>query len=411
MSRASTEPMSLRLPHDVQRLSKIRASVLVVDDHPPNLLAVQAILEPLGHRLVMVSSGDEALRRLLHEEFALILLDVQMAGLDGLETAALIRGTERTEHIPIMFLTAVNRDAEHIFKGYQQGAVDYLLKPIDPEILRAKVKVFIDLYIQGEKIKRQAAQLVEGAGLVEQERRARAAAEAAMRAREDTLAVVSHDLRNPIWTITMAAQSMLECMPTTDEYAEHRNGAAAILRVAQRMDRLVNDLLEVSKMEAGSLSLERAPQPVDGLIMQAFEMLKPLAEQRGQLMRIDNETVAGLAVLGDAVRIDQVFSNLVGNAIKFTPSGGTIVVRARRIGRLVHFSVTDDGPGIAADQLPHIFERHWQARSATHDGAGLGLAITKGIVEAHGGSIQVASSEQGTTFTFTLPVATGSGSS
>nr|MBA3538419.1 response regulator [Deltaproteobacteria bacterium] len=236
-----------------------RARVLVVDDHPPNLLAVEAILEPLGHRLVMASSGQEALRHLLDEDFALILLDVQMAGMDGFETAALIKGLERTRHIPIMFLTAVNRDAEQIYRGYREGAVDYLLKPIEPEALRAKVTVFVNLHLQSEQIKRQAAQLIENAALYEEERRGRASAEAAIRAREDALAVVSHDLRNPLSTISMAATLMLETMPTTEANSLNRRSAATIQRVAMKMAGMLSDLLEVSRIEAGRLALKCEP--------------------------------------------------------------------------------------------------------------------------------------------------------
>jgi signal transduction histidine kinase len=403
MSRTTAEFASTRSVPPVLQ-SETGASVLVVDDHPPNLVAVEAILEPLGHRLVMVTSGEEALRHLLREDFALILLDVQMAKMDGIETAALIKGLERTRHIPIMFLTAVNRDAEHVFKGYRHGAVDYLLKPIEPELLRAKVTVFVDLYLRGEQIKRQAAQLIENAKLYEQERQARATAEAATRARENALAVVSHDLRNPLSTISMGATLMLEMMPDNGPSAPHRQTATKILRAAEQMATLLNDLLEVSRMEAGHLSLERSPQATEVLIGQALEMFQPLAAQRGQRVTVEN-SVADVLVLCDASRISQVFSNLLGNAIKFTRPGGTIALGARRAGEMVQFSVADDDAGIPAEQLPHIFERYWQARTTDRNGVGLGLAIAKGIVEAHGGTIRVESSSAGTTFTFTIPVA------
>jgi PAS domain S-box-containing protein len=132
-----------------------QASILMVDDHAANLLALDAILSPLGHRLVKAHSGDEALKHILQRDFALILLDVQMSGMSGFETAALVKQHPRSRHIPIIFITALSRDAEHIFHGYSQGAVDYLLKPFEPEILRSKVAVFIDLYLKGETIKLQ----------------------------------------------------------------------------------------------------------------------------------------------------------------------------------------------------------------------------------------------------------------
>jgi signal transduction histidine kinase len=170
------------------------------------------------------------------------------------------------------------------------------------------------------------------------------------------------------------------------------------------MARLVTDWLEVSQMEAGRLSLERAPLSTDVLISQALEMCQPLAAQRDQHITVDNE-VADLPVLCDPGRISQVFSNLLGNAIKFTRPAGALALRARRVGDMVQFSVADDGTGIPAEQLPHVFERYWKARATERDGVGLGLAIVKGIVEAHGGTIRVESSGSGTTFTFTIPVA------
>jgi CheY-like chemotaxis protein len=149
---SAAEPITGASPIEV---AVPQASILMVDDHAANLLALEAILGPLGHRLVKAHSGDEALKHILQRDFALILLDVQMSGMNGFETAALVKQHPRSRHIPIIFITALSRDAEHVFRGYSQGAVDYLLKPFEPEILRSKVSVFIDLYIKGETIKLQ----------------------------------------------------------------------------------------------------------------------------------------------------------------------------------------------------------------------------------------------------------------
>ena len=386
-------------------LTSSRARVLVVDDHPPNLVAVAAILEPLGLELVTATSGQEALRHLLQQEFGLILLDVHMPGMDGFETATLIKGPERTRHIPIIFLTAVDRDAVHIFSGYRHGAVDYLLKPIEPELLRAKVTVFVDLHLQNQLIKRQAAQLVENAALYEDERRARAAAEAGTRAREAVLAVVSHDLRNPLAAISMGAETMLAAMPASDDYAKLRKTATMVQRIAVQTAELLDDLLEVSRIEAGGLVLERKPVSVKTLIGNALDVFQPLAAQRHQRLEADTE-VPDLLVSCDAHRLSQVFSNLLGNALKFTGEGGSITIRAERHDGVARFAVIDSGAGIPAAQLPHVFDRYWQARTSGRAGVGLGLAIAKGIVEAHGGEIRVdASSAAGTMFVFTIPLA------
>jgi signal transduction histidine kinase len=380
------------------------AKVLVVDDHPPNRLAVEAVLEPLSVELVMASSGHEALRHLLEREFAVVLLDVQMAGMDGFETATLIKQSKRTRHTPIIFLTAVSRDAEHVFRGYQHGAVDYLVKPFDPDALRAKVSVFVDLYVQGERIKQQAAQLAEKARLYEAERRARAEAEAAMRAREQVLAVVSHDLRGPLASIMIGASMLVDAVPATAETASLAKHAVAIHRATEQVSQLLNDLLDVSRIEAGYLSLDREPHVCAELLCAAVEMFQPQADRRRLHLGVDDQA-GPTPVHCDRARLLQVLSNLVSNSLKFTPEGGRITVRARHEGNVVQFSVADTGNGIAAEQLPHIFTPYWQARKADHQGIGLGLAIAKGIVEAHGGAISVESSAAGTTFTFSIPIA------
>ncbi|MEO7735440.1 MAG: hybrid sensor histidine kinase/response regulator [Kofleriaceae bacterium] len=342
--------------------------------------------------------------RLLHQDFALILLDVQMPGMDGLETATFIKQSKRTRHTPIIFLTAMSRDAEHIFRGYQHGAVDYLVKPFDPDALRVKVSVFVDLYIQSEHIKHQALRLTEHARLYEQERRARAEAEAAMRAREHVLAVVSHDLRGPLASIMIGASMLAEGMPATPETASYLKHAAAIQRATEQMSQLLNDLLDVSRIEAGFLSLDRQPHASAELLRTTAEMFQPQVERRRLQLHVEDGT-GNTHVLCDPARVLQVLSNLVGNALKFTPEGGQIILRSVRDGDVVRFSVGDTGRGIPADQLPHIFKRYWQARKADREGIGLGLAIAKGIIEAHGGSISVESSAGGTTFTFCVPIA------
>jgi two-component system sensor histidine kinase/response regulator len=380
--------------------------VLVVDDHPGNQLAVDAVLEPLGLDLVMVSSGEDALRRLLAEGFALVLLDVHMPGMDGFETAKHIRQANRTRHVPIIFLTAVTGEANHIFRAYQHGAVDYLVKPFDRDALRTKVSVFVDLYLQGERIKQQTALVAENARLYEQERRARAEAEAAIRAREQALAAVSHDLRGPLTSITIAASMLAEATPESFGSTSYVKHAAAIQRATEQVSRLLSDLLDLSRIEAGYFSLDRGPQFCTDLFGAVVDMFMPEADRRR--LRLDFDIEPDLpAVDCDRTRVLQVFSNLIGNALKFTNPGGRITLRGRRCGDVVQCSVEDTGSGIEAEQLPHIFAPYWQARLGDRGGIGLGLAITKGIIEAHGGSISVESTGNGTTFRFSLPIAGG----
>jgi signal transduction histidine kinase len=228
-------------------------------------------------------------------------------------------------------------------------------------------------------------------------------AERAARVREEMLAVVSHDLKNPLATIQMAVQFLLEGVAPNDSVHEPgRVQLEVIYRSAKRMYRLIHDLLDAAAVEAGQLSIDSTPLAVDVLIGDALELLRPLAAAKRIALTV--ETEPGLPkVRADRERILQVFSNLGGNALKFTPNDGRLEIRAALGPGAVEFTVRDSGTGISSNDLPHIFERFWQAKK-TGDGVGLGLAITRGIVRAHGGEISVESAVgRGTTFRFTLP--------
>ena len=225
-----------------------------------------------------------------------------------------------------------------------------------------------------------------------------------MRAREQVLAVVSHDLRGPLSSIMIGASMLVDAMPETPETASLAKHAAAIHRATEQVSQLLNDLLDASRIEAGYLSLEREPHLCAELIRAAVETFQPQADGRRLQLGIDDQA-GPTRVHCDRARVLQVLSNLVGNSLKFTPEGGRITVQVRREGNVVQFSVADTGSGIPAEQLPHIFTPYWQARQADHQGIGLGLAIAKGIVEAHSGAISVESSAAGTTFTFSIPIA------
>jgi PAS domain S-box-containing protein len=244
---------------------------------------------------------------------------------------------------------------------------------------------------------RRAAVVVEHARLFHQ-------AEQATRARDEILAVVAHDLRNPLNTVTMAIGLMLETTPI--ERTQERRQQEIVHRAADRMNRMIQDLLDVKRMETGHLTIDLKPESAAVLVNDTIEMLRPLAA--GSSIAMEANVADDLpTVLADAARIHQVLSNLVGNAVKFTPRQGRITVSADRIEGEVRFAVIDTGPGIPPEQVPHIFGRFWQAKSSDRRGIGLGLAIAKGIVEAHQGRIWVESQVGlGSTFYFTLPGAT-----
>ena len=246
-----------------------------------------------------------------------------------------------------------------------------------------------------------AADLARRAAVVVEHARLFHEAQQATRARDDVLAVVAHDLRNPLNTVTMAVSLMLETTPL--DRVQERRQAEIVRRAADRMNRMIQDLLDVKRMESGRLTIDAAPEQPAAIINDTIDMLRPLAV--GSTIRLDTNIEENLPrVIADTARIQQVLSNLVGNAVKFTPREGRITVCAERIDGEVRFSVIDTGAGIPAEQLPHLFGRCWQAKSSDRRGIGLGLAIAKGIVEAHNGRIWVESDVGlGSTFYFTLP--------
>ena len=514
--------------------SKQKVSVLLVDDHPENLVALEAILGSLDQHLVKAHSGEEALRCLLNQDFAVILLDVQMPGMDGFETATLIRNRPRSQGTPIIFLTAFSTSDTLRFKGYSLGAVDYLFKPVESEILISKVSVFVDLFKKTAEVKRQASQLaeintelreseerfrslsacspvgifltdIEGRctytnprfqticgltfeeslgggwlrsvypadreqilgdwsswtlanceysrefrvetpeGIVRQvhmraspmrsaqgellghvgtiediterkqaeearaqiifEQAARQEAEAANRMKDEFLATLSHELRTPLNSVLGWAGLL-----RTRKFDEATVARAleTIERNAKSQAQLIEDILDVSRIIRGKLSINLRPIKLVPVIESAIESVRPAAEAKTlELTFVFDQSIE--LVSGDPVRLQQIVWNLLTNAIKFTPEGGKIEVRALGAGSHVEIRVIDTGIGIKQDFLPHVFDRFRQAdgtTTRTHGGLGLGLAIVRHLVQLHGGTVQVVSEGEGlgSTFTVSLPL-------
>ena len=287
--------------------------------------------------------------------------------------------------LPVLLVTS-RPGVKMITRRLWQSVDELIITPIEKPELRARVEI-----------------LLRARGLSLELRRRAEEAERAARTRDEVLAIVSHDLRNPLNLIVTSGSFLLEV--ATGLQPKERDQLRMIRRAAGQMTRLIEDLLEVSSIEAGQLSIERRPEPVEPLVRGACGLLEHAAEAKS----IDLGCEFGDAtppVLADRERVLQVLGNLVGNALKFTPEGGQIHIRAHAEGGFVRFSVTDTGEGIDRDALPHVFDRFWQARHARSSGAGLGLAIVRGIVQAHGGEVWVDSTPgAGSTFYFTLPAA------
>jgi signal transduction histidine kinase len=379
-----------------------KVNILIVDDKPDKLMALSAVLDPLGQNLVLAMSGEEGLKRLLEREFAVILLDVNMPGMDGFETAGMIRKHRRCTNTPIIFITAF---AEEMFmtRGYALGAVDYIMSPVVPDILRTKVGVFVDLFRKTEQIKRLAEERVALA----REQAARAAAEEANRRKDEFLAVLSHELRNPLAPIRNVVHILrMAKLPDPDL----RKATDVLDRQVNQLARMVDDLLDIFRIIHGKIILRREATNLLELVRATAEDHRAPFEraQIGLEVEIPDQPVW---VFADRVRLTQILNNLFHNAAKFTDPGGKVNVRIHSNGEAqsVHVSVRDTGIGITPDLMPHLFETFSQADHSIdrrRGGLGLGLALVKGLVELHGGTVKASSAGLGlgTEVDFSLPL-------
>lgn len=376
-------------------------NILIVDDSPQKLLALQVVLAELGQNVVKALSGEEALRLCLSTEFAVILLDVNMPGMDGFETASLIRRRRQSEHTPIIFVTAMSEET-HAAEGYSLGAVDYVLAPVIPEVLRAKVSVFVDLHRKNIQVRRQAEQRIELA----RAEAARLEAEQANRSKSQFLANVSHELRTPMNAVIGMTDLALEeeLSPTVREYLQTARDSAGVLMA------LLDEILDLSRLESGKFELEAAAFDPRSTIEQTVRALSIRAHQKGLEIACDLPPDLPSRVVGDALRLRQVLTNLVSNAIKFTDDGEVVVeVQCERCGAeraMLQFAVRDTGIGISAADQRRVFAPFTQADSSTtriYGGSGLGLAIASNLVAMMGGHIDVASDVgKGSVFRFAV---------
>ena len=379
-----------------------KVSILVVDDRADKRLAYEVMLAELKQNIVCVRSGKEALRRLLREDFAAILLDVNMPGMDGFETAALIRQRQRCETTPIIFVSAINDTLSHISRGYSLGAVDYILTPVVPDILRAKIAVFVDLFKKTEQIKRQAEEresLIREQAIAEH---ARVEAERASEAKDRFLAMLSHELRTPL-TPVLASVFMLE---REDNVPKVMHESLQLIRRNVELEaRLIDDLLDLTRISKGKVQLSFEIVDAHTLLRNALEICQSEIEQKKLELR--SEFAATKVYLqADPARLQQIFWNLIKNAVKFTPHGGKLGIRTTNNGNgQFRLEVEDSGCGIDPGVLPRIFHAFEQAGRTQLGGLGLGLAISKALVEAHHGSISAESQgrDSGATFTALFP--------
>src|SRR5256885_10345704 len=375
-----------------------KVSILVVDDRADKLLAYEVMLADLKQNIVCVRSGKEALRHLLQEDFAAILLDVNMPDMDGFETAALIRQRQRCETTPIIFVSAINDTVNHISRGYSLGAVDYILTPVVPDILRAKIAVFVDLFKKTAQITRQAEErenLIREQAIAEH---ARVEAERASEAKDRFLAMLSHELRTPL-TPVLASVLTLEHDANVPEVMHQ--SLQLIRRNVELEARLIDDLLDLTRISQGKVQLSFEIVDAHMLLRNALEICQYGIEQKKLELRTEF-AAKNVYLQADPARLQQIFWNLIKNAVKFTPNGGKLCIRTTNNGDGEFcLEVEDSGCGIDPEVLPRIFHAFEQAGRTQLGGSRSGLAISKALVEAHHGSINAESQgrDKGAQFT------------
>ena len=375
-------------------LSKPPVNILLADDEPANLLAYEAILQGLDANLVRAGSGTEALRYLLEHDVAVILMDVHMPGMDGFEAATLIRQRDRSRHTPLIFITAAYKDDFSKFAGYALGAVDYLEKPVAPEILHSKVTVFVDLFRKTEQLKWQAEEL----------RLAKDAANSANQAKSAFLAHMSHEIRTPMNGII----GMTELALDTQLTEEQRQFLEIVKSSADSLLAIINDILDFSKIEAGKLELDSVGFHLRDSLCDTLRTLALRASRKELELACHIAPDVPETLVGDPMRLRQIVVNLVGNAIKFTEEGEVVVdaeVESQTEDEVsLHFAVTDTGIGIPADRQRAIFRPFVQADSSTtrkYGGTGLGLTISSRLAELMRGRMWMESEVgKGSTFHF-----------
>ncbi|MDM9644800.1 response regulator [Rhizobium sp. S163] len=368
---------------------------LLVDDLSENLLSLEALLRREGLMLLKAQSGDQALELLLDHDVALALIDVQMPGLNGFELAELMRGNERTRRVPIIFVTAGTTDGQRRFHGYEAGAVDFIQKPIEADVLRSKADVFFELYRQRQQIAAQRDELEMQAKALQQ----------ADRRKDEFLATLAHELRNPLAPLRHGLD-LLRMNPDSKSAGEVKE---MMDRQLVHLVRLIDDLLDVSRVSQGKIELRRNKIRIDEVFRSAIEASRPTidAASHSFASHVPDEPIW---IEADETRISQVVSNLLNNAAKYTPPGGRIVLSARNLENEVVIDVEDNGVGIPPEKRGDVFRLFSQIDDhlqRAQGGLGIGLALVQQLVTMHGGSVESTAPLTGTgsVFKVRLPLA------
>ncbi|VVQ29930.1 Sensor histidine kinase RcsC [Pseudomonas fluorescens] len=392
-------------------LSTVQTKLLIVDDLPENLLALEALIKREDRIVYKALSADEALSLLLEHEFAMAILDVQMPGMNGFELAELMRGTEKTKNIPIVFVSAAGRELNYAFKGYESGAVDFLYKPLDIHAVKSKVNVFVELYRQSKAMKQQVEELEqsrrEQEALLKQLQSTQLELEQAVRMRDDFMSIVAHEVRTPLNGLILETQLRKMHLARDNAAAFTLDKMHAMVdrdeRQIKSLIRLIEDMLDVSRIRTGKLSIRPTRFDLSALVRGLLQNFAPQIDAAESSVTLEAEQ----PVVGswDEFRVEQVISNLLTNALRYGAKS-PITVKVYSESGQARVEVRDLGIGIGEENQKRIFQQ-FERVTAKHAvaGLGLGLFISEQIVAAHGGSITVESRiGEGALFRVCLPL-------
>jgi signal transduction histidine kinase len=392
-------------------LSTIQAKLLIVDDLPENLLALEALIRRENRIVYKALSADEALSLLLQHEFAMAILDVQMPGMNGFELAELMRGTEKTKNIPIVFVSAAGRELNYAFKGYESGAVDFLYKPLDIHAVKSKVNVFVELFRQSKAMKQQVEELEqsrrEQEALLKQLQSTQLELEQSVRMRDDFMSIVAHEVRTPLNGLILETQLRKMHLARDNAAAFTLDKMHAMVdrdeRQIKNLIRLIEDMLDVSRIRTGKLSIRPTRFDLSALVRGLLHNFAPQIDAAESSVTLEAEQ----PVVGswDEFRVEQVISNLLTNALRYGAKS-PITVKVYSESGQARVEVRDLGIGISEENQRRIFQQ-FERVTAKHAvaGLGLGLFISEQIVAAHGGSITVESRiGEGALFRVCLPL-------
>lgn len=366
--------------------------ILIVDDTPENLISLKKVLEKHNFEVDTASSGEEALKKVLKNAYVLIILDVQMPGMDGFEVAEAISGYSKAQETAIIFLSAANTELNFITKGYSSGGLDYITKPVDMNILLLKVQTFYRIYEQSRKLIEIQKALIEEIDFRKQ----------AERKKDEFISIASHELKTPLTSVKGYVQLLERSIDKGDIPTVKKHLLKARTQL-EKLNELIADLLDISKIESGKLKFNMKRFNLDTLLDSITEII----HQSNPGYKILKTGHAGLDIFADEMRIEQVIVNFLTNAIKYAPGTTEVHVHVAVEAERVKVSVRDFGIGIHPEQQKSVFEKFYRVEeTAMHfQGLGIGLYISSEIIRRHGGTVGVNSIlGEGSTFWFSIPL-------